>query len=80
MASDSPDVTLALVAQKIDALNEKIDERDKRMEAQLHDHEQRIRCNERGLVGLEQRQGLWGGVLAALSLLLSSVAAWLGVR
>ena len=80
MPPEADAITLAVLGEKLDALTSKIDERDDRFNESLVDHEQRLRCNENNITKLQQGQGVWGGALAVLSLVGSSIAAWLGGR
>ena len=69
-------VTLARLEEKIDAMRE--DVRD--LCHKLADHEMRIRANRERLIEHDQKLGTFQAAQALLTLVASSIAAWLGMR
>lgn len=73
-------VTMAILATKLDALTEEVRSYHEMLCGRMDDHEHRIRAVEMQTASIAERQRTTTGILAALQLIGSTVAAWLGVR
>jgi len=69
-------VTIAVLGQKIDAVRDDLREYARRQE----EHDRRLRAVEQEQARVRERIGLVAGVQAFVSLILSALAAWLGVQ
>lgn len=71
-------VTLAIIDQKLIHICERVDEFIETYKGGHADHEERIRENESAIVELRTKLGLTAGVLTALTIVLSAIAAFFG--
>ena len=79
---DSEDgrVNLAVLSTKLDNIERLIRTHIENDSIQRKDHEGRLRTLEANSIKYEQRLNLQTGILGTLTVLGSSIAAWLGVR
>lgn len=80
-------VSLELIDTKVDALRERSDEADKvthrKLDAicdELSTLNGYVRDNDRRITRVEERVTLFAGVQTGLTVVLSSLAAWIGVQ
>lgn len=78
--SDSGRVTMAIVAQKLDALIQRFDEFRAEQKDCYRDHEVRLRELEDTTRRQGERLNIMAGLHTALTVCLSAVASWLGIR
>ena len=78
--SDNGRVTLAVLGEKLDNIEQLFRMHIEDDRAQHKDHEGRIRHNETAITRLDQRQRQTTGVLAFIQLVVGGVAAWFGMR
>ena len=79
---DSPDgqITLAVLGEKMDNMYQMLEKHIAADEKAREDHEKRLRILERNSAKMEQRLNVQTGILGTLTVVGSSIAAWLGVR
>lgn len=71
---------IAALTAEVRALRDEVRQMRSDLCGRIGNHEERLRAAEGDLIRLDQRMGVWAGLLMALNLLASSVAAWLGIR
>ena len=73
-------VTLAVLGQKIDHIQQMLSDHIKIDEEVRHDLECRVRNNERAISQMQQVQKTTTGILGTLQAVVAAVAVWLGAR